>query len=97
MPASQNASLEKKALNFVNGHRSYWGKAVRAWVSPVTSTKKNIHGVVIAKYHTCKVLCQDQGYKVLHHIVITEKPQDGSVDVTGFGWENGDLEIELVK
>ena len=97
MAASANPGLEKKALNDVKVHRSYWGKAIRAWVGPVTSTKKNIHGVVITKYRSVKVLCEDQGYKVIHNFALYEKPADGSLQMTGFGWENGDKDIELTK
>lgn len=97
MAASANPGLEKKALNNVKVHRSYWGKATKAWVGPVTSTKKNIHGVVITKYRSVKVLCEDQGYKVIHSFALYEKPADGSVQMTGFGWENGDKDIELTK
>lgn len=97
MSASANPGLEKKALNEVKVHRSYWGKATKAWVGPVTSTKKNIHGVVITKYRSVKVLCEDQGYKVIHNFALYEKPADGSVQMTGFGWENGDKDIELTK
>lgn len=97
MSASANPGLEKKALNDVKVHRSYWGKATKAWVGPVTSTKKNIHGVVITKYRSVKVLCEDQGYKVIHSFALYEKPADGSVQMTGFGWENGDKDIELTK
>ena len=97
MSASANPGLEKKALNEVKVHRSYWGKAIRAWVGPVTSTKKNIHGVVITKYRSVKVLCEDQGYKVIHSFALYEKPADGSLQMTGFGWENGDKDIELTK
>lgn len=97
MSASANPGLEKKALNNVKVHRSYWGKAIKAWVGPVTSTKKNIHGVVITKYRSVKVLCEDQGYKVIHSFALYEKPADGSVQMTGFGWENGDKDIELTK
>ena len=97
MSASANPGLEKKALNNVKVHRSYWGKATKAWVGPVTSTKKNIHGVVITKYRSVKVLCEDQGYKVIHSFALYEKPADGSVQMTGFGWENGDKDIELTK
>ena len=97
MAASANPGLEKKALNEVKVHRSYWGKATKAWVGPVTSTKKNIHGVVITKYRSVKVLCEDQGYKVIHNFALYEKPADGSVQMTGFGWENGDKDIELTK
>ena len=97
MSASANPGLEKKALNNVKVHRSYWGKAIKAWVGPVTSTKKNIHGVVITKYRSVKVLCEDQGYKVIHNFALYEKPADGSVQMTGFGWENGDKDIELTK
>lgn len=97
MSASANPGLEKKALNFVSGHRAYWGKALKAWVGPVTSTKKNIHGVVITKYRSVKVLCEDQGYKVIHNFALYEKPADGSLQMTGFGWENGDKDIELTK
>lgn len=97
MSASANPGLEKKALNEVKVHRSYWGKAIKAWVGPVTSTKKNIHGVVITKYRSVKVLCEDQGYKVIHSFALYEKPADGSLQMTGFGWENGDKDIELTK
>ena len=97
MAASANPGLEKKALNNVKVHRSYWGKATKAWVGPVTSTKKNIHGVVITKYRSVKVQCEDQGYKVIHSFALYEKPADGSVQMTGFGWENGDKDIELTK
>lgn len=97
MPASANASLEKKALSSVKAHRSYWGNAIKAWVGPVTSTKKNVHGVVITKYRSVKVLCEDQGYKVIHNFALYEKPADGSIQMTGFGWENGDKDIELMK
>lgn len=97
MAASANPGLEKKALNNVKVHRSYWGKATKAWVGPVTSTKKNIHGVVITKYRSVKVLCEDQGYKVIHSFALYEKPADGSLQMTGFGWENGDKDIELTK
>jgi len=97
MAASANPGLEKKALNEVKVHRSYWGKATKAWVGPVTSTKKNVHGVVITKYRSVKVLCEDQGYKVIHNFALYEKPADGSIQMTGFGWENGDKDIELTK
>jgi hypothetical protein len=97
MSASANPGLEKKALNEVKVHRSFWGKAIKAWVGPVTSTKKNIHGVVITKYRSVKVLCEDQGYKVIHSFALYEKPADGSLQMTGFGWENGDKDIELTK
>lgn len=97
MSASANPGLEKKALNEVKVHRSYWGKAIKAWVGPVTSTKKNIHGVVITKYRSVKVLCEDQGYKVIHSFALYEKPADGSLQMTGFGWENGDKDIELTR
>ena len=97
MSASANPGLEKKALNEVKVHRSYWGKATKAWVGPVTSTKKNIHGVVITKYRSVKVLCEDQGYKVIHNFALSEKPAEGSLQMTGFGWENGDKDIELTK
>lgn len=97
MAASANPGLEKKALNEVKVHRSFWGKAIKAWVGPVTSTKKNIHGVVITKYRSVKVLCEDQGYKVIHSFALYEKPADGSLQMTGFGWENGDKDIELTK
>jgi hypothetical protein len=97
MSASANPGLEKKALNEVKVHRSYWGKAIKAWVGPVTSTKKNVHGVVITKYRSVKVLCEDQGYKVIHNFALYEKPADGSIQMTGFGWENGDQDIELTK
>ena len=97
MAASANPGLEKKALNDVKVHRSYWGKATKAWVGPVTSTKKNIHGVVITKYRSVKVLCEDQGYKVIHNFALYEKPAEGSLQMTGFGWENGDKDIELTK
>lgn len=97
MPASANAGLEKKALSSVKAHRSYWGNAIKAWVGPVTSTKKNVHGVVITKYRSVKVLCEDQGYKVIHSFALYEKPADGSIQMTGFGWENGDKDIELMK
>jgi hypothetical protein len=97
MPASANPSMEKKALNAVQVHRAYWGKATKAWVGPVTSTKKNHLGQVITKYRSVKVLCEDQGYKVIHNFALYEKPADGSIQMTGFGWENGDKEIELVK
>lgn len=97
MPASANPSLEKKAISEVNGHRSYWGKAKQAWVGPITSTKKDIHGKVVTQYRSVKVLCEDQGYKVIHNFAVYVKPADGSFSMTGFGWENGDQEIELVK
>ncbi len=97
MPASANAGLEKKVLIDVKAHRSYWGNATKAWVGPVTSTKKNVHGIVITKYRSVKVLCEDQGYKVIHSFALYEKPDDGSVQMTGFGWENGDKDIELTK
>lgn len=97
MSASANPGLEKKALNEVKVHRSFWGKAIKAWVGPVTSTKKNIHGVVITKYRSVKVLCEDQGYKVIHSFALYEKPADGSLQMTGFGWENGDKDIELTR
>lgn len=97
MSASANPGLEKKALNEVKVHRSFWGKAIKAWVGPVTSTKKNIHGMVITKYRSVKVLCEDQGYKVIHSFALYEKPADGSLQMTGFGWENGDKDIELTK
>ena len=94
-PPQQNT--EKKALNEVKVHRSYWCKATKAWVGPVTSTKKNVHGVVITKYRSVKVLCEDQGYKVIHNFALYEKPADGSLQITGFGWENCDKDIELTK
>ena len=73
MKPSANPGLEKKVLNEVLVHRSYWGKAKQAWVGPVASTKKNIHGVVITKYRSVKVLCEDQGYKVIHNFALYEK------------------------
>ena len=97
MTASANPGMEKKALNSVTAHHSYWGKATKAWVGPVTSTKKNHLGQVITKYRSVKVLCEDQGYKVIHNFALYEKPADGSIQMTGFGWENGDKEIELAK
>lgn len=97
LPASQNAKFEASAVKSVNALRSYWGKATKAWVGPVTSTRKNRLGVVEAKYHTCKVLCEDQGYKVIHHLVYVENVKNNTTEVTGAGWENGDVEIELMK
>jgi ethanolamine utilization protein EutQ (cupin superfamily) len=97
MPASANASLEKQALNSVKAHRAYWGKATKAWVGPVTSTKKNALGQVITKYRSVKVLCEDQGYKVIHNFALYTKTDNGSVQMTGPGWENGDQDIELMK
>ena len=97
MNASANPSMEKKALSSVTAHRSYWGKAKQAWVGPVTSTKKNHLGQVITKYRSVKVLCEDQGFKVIHNFALYEKVADGSIQMTGFGWENGDKDIELAK
>ena len=97
MNASANPSMEKKALTSVTAHRSYWGKAKQAWVGPVTSTKKNHLGQVITKYRSVKVLCEDQGFKVIHNFALYEKVADGSIQMTGFGWENGDKDIELAK
>lgn len=89
--------MEQKVLNEVQVHHSYWARQSRHGGGPVASTKKNIHGVVITKYRSVKVLCEDQGYKVIHSFALYEKPADGSIQMTGFGWENGDKEIELVK
>lgn len=98
MPASNNARLEKMALEDTRVHRPYFGKPIKAYVSGVQSTKKNALGVVITKYYTVKVLCEDQGYKVIHHFSYAENVKTGgSMLMTGFGWENGDKEIELVK
>ena len=89
--------MEQKVLNEVQVHHSYWARQSRHGVGSVASTKKNIHGVVITKYRSVKVLCEDQGYKVIHSFALYEKPADGSIQMTGFGWENGDKEIELLK
>lgn len=89
--------MEQKVLNEVQVHHSYWARQSRHGVGPVASTKKNIHGVVITKYRSQKVLCEDHGYKVIHNFALYEKSTDGSIPMTGFGWENGDKEIELVK
>lgn len=89
--------MEQEVLNEVQVHHSYWARQSRHGVGPVASTKKNIHGVFITKYCSVKVLCEDHGYKVIHNFALYEKPADGSIQMNGFGWENGDKEIELVK
>lgn len=73
--------MEQKVLNEVQVHRSYWGKAKQAWVGHVASTKKNINGVVITKYRSVKLLCEDHGYKVIHIFALYEKSADGSIQL----------------
>ena len=97
MPASANASLEQKAINAVKAHRAFWGTPKQAWVGPVTSTKKNALGQIVTRFRSVKVLCDDNGQKVIHNFVVSVTADSGSVSFTGFGWENGSKEIELVK
>ena len=97
MPASANASLEQKAINAVKAHRAFWGTPKQAWVGPVTSTKKNALGQIVARFRSVKVLCDDNGQKVIHNFVVSVTADSGSVSFTGFGWENGSKEIELVR
>ena len=73
--------MEQKVLNEVQVHHSYWARQSRHGVGPVASIKKNIHGVVITKYRSVKVLCEDQGYKVIHNFVLYEKSADGSIQL----------------
>lgn len=73
--------MEQKVLNEVQVHRSYWARQSRHGVDPVASTKKNIHGVVITKYRSVKVLYEDHDYKVIHNFALYEKSADGSIQL----------------
>ena len=86
MPASANASLEQKAINAVKAHRAFWGTPKQAWVGPVTSTKKNALGQIVTRFRSVKVLCDDNGQKVIHNFVVSVTADSGSVSFTGFGF-----------
>lgn len=73
--------MEQKILNEVQIHHSYWARQSRHGVGPVASIKKNIHGVVITKYRSVKVLCEYHDYKVIHNFALYEKSADGSIQL----------------
>lgn len=100
MPASKNANYEKQVKTDIETHKPNWGKVLSTSVSAVTGYKKNSLGVITHRHRSVYVLCEDQGYKALYELTMSEeslgKDKWGAGRLTGFAYEQ-DVPTKLVK
>ena len=85
--------------NLVKENFPEWGKIVASKIN--TDYKVNYNGTIPkSRYHTAVVMCQDQGYKVLHYIQLSQpykgngKYGDSEVRYGGMKWSEA---VTLVK
>ena len=93
--SGQNACVN----NLVKENFPEWGKIVASKIN--TDYKVNYNGTIPkSRYHTAVVMCQDQGYKVLHYIQLSQpykgngKYGDSEVRYGGMKWSEA---VTLVK
>lgn len=100
IPAAKNANYEKQVKTDIETHKPYWGKVLKTSVSDVTGYRKNSLGVITHRHRSVYVVCEDQGYKALYELAMSEealgKDKWGAGRLTGFAYEQ-DVPTKLVK
>lgn len=77
MPASKGNAAEASLKKYVEDKYPEWGKVVRVAEKSNLNVVRDKLGNIVYRWHSALVLCEDQGYKVVHNIDLHEDYKGG--------------------